>query len=49
MNSLPWRGVGAASQNRDEVALLLKVARQHLAHLAAAAGKHNAQRARDHH
>ena len=45
MNRLPGRGVGAAGEHGDVVAALLKVARQDLAHLSAAAGQDDAQRA----
>ena len=39
----PGCRVGAAREHRDVVAALLKKPRQHAAHLAAAAGKHDAQ------
>ena len=42
----PGRGVRAAREHGDVMAALLKNPRQHPAHLAAAAGKHDAQRAR---
>ena len=46
VNRLPGRGVGTARQHGHMVAVLLKGARQHLAHLSAAAGQHDAQRTR---
>ena len=46
VHGLPGRSVGSARQHRHMVAALLKGTRQHLPHLSAAAGQHNAQRAR---
>ena len=45
VHGLPGRGIGSAGQHGDVVAALLKVARQHLAYLSAAAGQDDAQRA----
>ncbi len=46
MHRLPGRRVGSARQHRHMVAALLEMPRQHLSHLSAAAGQHNAQPAR---
>ena len=46
VHGLPGRSVGPAGEDGDVVAALLEVPREHLAHLAAAAGKHDAQGAR---
>ena len=45
IHRLPGRGIGPAREHRDVMAALLKEARQHAAHLAAAAGHDDAQRA----
>ena len=46
VNGLPGSGVGAAREHGDVMAALLKIAREHLAHLAAAAGHNYTQPAR---
>ena len=44
VNGLPGRGIRAAGQHGHLMAPLLKISRQRLADLPAAAGQHNAQR-----
>ena len=45
VHRLPGRCIGTAGEHGDVVAALLKITRQHLPHLSAAAGQHDAERA----